>query len=890
MQIAEKSFDSFIEDFRKTKSHIHLDTIQKDRAAFSILDVEEGEIHQTVWHKSNRYNTLGKCYIKKTLKALFAGERVNRSVISKLRYRLMSMATFNSIFNRRIDIFNNGIKLNSDEVMIALFDNSIILEIRDNLIDTNIRIISRPYHHDITLRGNIANVNVMYSDIVGAKNNEYIVFRDGLIYTETSSTILPSKTGFIIKLAQPATRSVEVIFIKGIISTNISNFDRGLIDIDPYVGHEHPVHNGNILSFDTHGKLIDLMLEPITSTTFKSDISSLDRFKMWVIYNIETTDNGIYTDNMLWYINKYKNDFYDNIDSIGNLPDFVKEFKLFIDDININDYVSSDEHTVLNDYYKSKAHDIIKYDDELISTLYDTVYVKTDQSNKVDVHMTSFSIVDGYIDDNTRLDTSKESLDNITKFPTAMVMFKLHNPEKKIFNVYLDGIRLFVHSHRFNYNNYDYVYIMKRVLLNRGYNNITFEVFSSKSSSPYIIPMHINSTAPITIPNFAKSSNEDRIINDTKIVAFNVGGGVTEYVGDVSSKYNTKDDAMTLSLPRKPSVGRITKIVDANFVKVYSHETKKRGEGIILTLTGFELVPYDPRYYRVFKNGRQIPRSNYTITFDNIKNVPIINIDVNYTVYELIEVEYTPVIFDMMTYDKGIEPDGKIDLIARVNQNTPTKKMFFNSSRNKIILNGRYLFGDTIKKWCNRGLTLHNTASLKHLEIHDIYNDTIDNICKPYYDKYKDMAKLFSKFVVTTMVGGPCSDTESDCTDVNIERTGEMYYDLYREFLKHNIVSFGDRLPEYIAFKYGGLVDTGLNNTIMVNAEEEQLYWMPLDATMEHEQQMVEIMGLYYELLDDIASLQVIDPNNIPPELLEKYEELFENNVLVVQVPVMPNM
>ena len=132
---------------------------------------------------------------------------------------------------------------------------------------------------------------------------------------------------------------------------------------------------------------------------------------------------------------------------------------------------------------------------------------------------------------------------------------------------------------------------------------------------------------------------------------------------------------------------------------------------------------------------------------------------------------------------------------------------------------------------------------------------------------------------------GFLTDDESDCTDVNIERTGELYYDLYQEFLKHNIISIGDPLPEYIAFKYAGLVDEGLNNSIMIDTTEDQLYWMPLDATMESEDNLIKIMNLYYKLLDDINELVVIDPDDIPDELYNTYKDLFDNNVLILQVP-----
>ena len=60
---------------------------------------------------------------------------------------------------------------------------------------------------------------------------------------------------------------------------------------------------------------------------------------------------------------------------------------------------------------------------------------------------------------------------------------------------------------------------------------------------------------------------------------------------------------------------------------------------------------------------------------------------------------------------------------------------------------------------------------------------------------------------------------------------------------------------------------------------------MPLVATQESEENLVKIMNLYYKLLDNINELVVVDPDDIPDQLYKDYKELFDNNVLVLQLP-----
>lgn len=876
----ENVLEKYVNDFMINDAYGILSNIQSSRSKLSIINVKDEWKSRRLFHKHKVYvNNNSDGFICVPINILFPGERIFQSDIVSFRYELHTFDEFNKRFQQRLDLFVNGAKIPSDELKIAIFDFNVILQFPREYFNSSLRIMVRPYFYDALLKGRNQSIAVPASKI-GIKDldvNECIVYKDGL-QTDAYSMI-KQNDNYVFRFAEFASSSIEIVFMNGINSIKNTTLSNGHLKL-PYTFKEFPVAQCNVLVYSTSGRLLDLELEPKTSILFKSNVNYSSKFNVKYLYMLEEGDINNYYDNYLWYILNIDNAI-DNINNPALLPDFMNEFALYRREIGLADYLKYD-YSSLVEYNEDITEETIDYNNELIDKLIDVAY---DECNdKLMSKIDSVVLKDYGVTEHTRTDTSKELLlpEHQRRFISPMVVFKIPNEKKFHINVYLDGVRNFIYYEELYENEFSYIYLQKMYVDKAKV--IDFEFIKTSKSIGKTQSLFFDDSKKLTITGVYKDKIfED--INSDNMAIFISNDKMNQYVNPKVLTYN--NDTINIEVSEPVKSDSLCKVVDYNFTKVYKYSTRTRGEGLELTLDNFVNIPFDKSFFRVYKNGRELPRTSYDIIFpDSGKNklYPIVKLRVKYTIYELIEVEFSPIKYTIEKYIPRIPETGIIDLY------TDAARLLLNDQVEYFLVNGRRITKPQFKVWCTRGMTLHNILSRYHLEVVYKCNKTIDDICELGRKVYTNDRKLFAKFIVTLMKGGPVFDSETDCTDENIERTGELYYDLYMEFLKHNIITSNETLPEYIAIKYSPLIDKGQNDTLIVDMNEKQLYYMPLDAEMKHGDDLIEIMGLYYQLLDEIHSVQVVDPNNIPPELYEKYKVLFDGNVLVLQVPNLPPM
>ena len=879
-EIFDKGMKSYIDYFLANCSYYQNELTQNARCNLKLIKVEKSELfeHGFLKHKcfSNPYKSM---YFTLPYDFLTNGERINFKDIRNLRYKEIDIRTINKLFGTTIDVFANGYRLYLGQIKIALFDNYFVVSMPKSTVvnKTTFYVLMRPYKHDKLAKGNEIVVNK--DDYQGCTTDEMLVYVNHKLQTENYS-IIDNGSSITVKSTLADAQYIEVTFIRHLKKyglTNLVNKHLNLMD----VRKRFPIPVNNILTFGTSGLFFDLNVTARTGNMFKTSSSMTSNFNLFYVYDETIDDENYYDDNCSWFI-EYQKNIMDIINDPTKLPEFMNKFYLFTKEISLSDYIANNYANLL-DYNIDRAKDSLLFNDELITKIYECL-VKNLPVIKMEskyVDCTKYDLA-GHL----RTDTRRENTDPAyaVDFVSNMYLFQIPNIERYHINVYIDGVRYF------DYRYDDYVSDIQNIYLKssrvKSNSIIEFEFVKTKYNGARRLDSLGNNKNTLNITNAKQIGLIDSSDETAYIEIFYNNSSVFTKMKITDIKYDEEKDVLYITSNEKFRSTSLYSISNNNFCKTYKFDTHRRGTGFTCTLEGLELTPLTKDSLRIYKNGRELPSDcitklvNGQTTKDNNVTVELANI--NHTVYELIEIEYIPDIAETVFVKDELKTDGKVNLVDNSYGNKG--KNFINEINQYYILNGRRVLSKYRKKWCAKGMTLNGLKSTKHFTIKNYNNTFIDSMMETFYKAYETCKYLFSKYVVTIMQGS-LTDDERDCEDINLERTGELYYDLYQEFLKHNIVNAGDELPEYIAFKYKGLVDEGMNNTIMIDATEEQLYWMPLDATMQSENDLIKIMDLYYKLLDDIHSVQVVRPNDIPDELYEKYKVLFNNNVLVLQVP-----
>jgi len=293
-------------------------------------------------------------------------------------------------------------------------------------------------------------------------------------------------------------------------------------------------------------------------------------------------------------------------------------------------------------------------------------------------------------------------------------------------------------------------------------------------------------------------------------------------------------------------------------------------------------LTHDKENYRIYKNGRTLPHYSWSVEFPTLMNdltTPKFTIDAAFTIGEVIYIEFLPFC------QKAIYDEKLVEEYGRVRPNKGTIEAPFNDNIMTFYLNGRRISHRYHEIPTNNGLQLWSVNSRKHFNTY--LNRSSFALVSEFSPNYNVGPDLYDVYLKSLMIGEKIKDDEPDVTGPEMVGMIDMYYDLYREYLKHNVVDSSQEMPKYVSFKYSGLL-TKPENIIYVDMEQSQTRYMPLDAEMKHDgEEFLTVGDEYYQILTDFETLPSFDLANIPPDLYEKYKDVFNNNVIVLDLSVM---
>lgn len=882
-EIASQAFEECIQFFRNNRSYIQLDEVQESRCNINLLKINPSDLKETVQLKDMIYNDIhGTVFMTIPIKYIVPGERVHSRNARKIRYNLMPMIDTIDLLENMADVFINGNKLSINDITIALFDDYFVIGIPFEYKNaTTIDVLMRP-----TLMEKYSSTNtitVQKSELINKDKQGFLAYVDGRLTEKVS--ILEYDTYYVYKCNEAVNKSFDLCFIRNLVKYGKAQLTNGFVWFNKYI-NKFPISANNIIPFklDQGGILCNLDLLEKTSNVFKSQTTpKYTDYDFYYVYEERLDDDTLYHDNYKWYVdNVLKTDISD-LALPEKLPEFMNAFALFKKEISLANFVKEKDingDRNLFDYNTRKLSDAVEYDQELFLKFRQILERNFD--NNILKQNDFIDVTTEYIVEHTRTGTNKDLLnvEHHIEFQSPMILIKVPNYDNNHFNIYVDGLRNHFYTVEFEELGITYVYILKNRVSVGSVIQIEKFKFSKNLKKTEFVG---NGTKSINISN-AKLNG---LVGEGGTYNFKLlQSGDNLEIGISDILYDKILDILTVKTSINLSSSVIYNLYNMNYISVYKYETRRKGENLELDISSMKSLVLDKRYFRVFKNGREVHKDKFSISNNKL------TINAKYTLYELIEVEYSPIVYEEMYLLNNLPLDntGELNLYQYQIDNPDTTQYFLNGLSQYITVNGRRIDPKKYKYWCSQGATIHNVKSKKWCRIVNETYQPVNSLLTNLTYGFKNGNHLYDKYIVGTMIGGPIEDTESDYLDENIERVGELYYDLYKEFLKHNIIDIGAKMPEYIAIKYSGLIDTSRNDSIMIDARDKQLYWMPLDATMQHEEHMLNVLNLYYKLMDDMQVIQVIDPNDIPDEIYQKYKELFDNNVLVLQIPDIPPM
>lgn len=910
--IYNEALNNYIKWYKENRSWKNLTDIQKSRSMIRRHDVIDSEIITEDTKDINdefikysgfiELDTTNYMYLKIKDDIMYNEERLKPELYKKYKYKENYMSTLINagLFESTIDLYYDGYKYFGANLKIILLDQYYLIKLEKKYEKyEDFHIIYRPYIYD-----HYSESSFFYRNIRDLDANECLLFINGKLYRDKGIrryTNADGSYGTVTAYPRNNTESIEtfeVIYIR-----ELKHADIKLINGNMFIynnNYKNPIPVSNIFTF-YDSKLVDLQLHETTKNVFELGVqfSKTDKLELYYVRE-DTINDKIYYDNYLWYEN-YDTDYLNNQSSY---PTWMNIFQKWNTDININDYRNildnnPSKYNSINQYYNDRMLETINHNEECVTNFYSFLNSSLGDyitRRTIDVSDLQYN---EYIRRNTKLEVPES--DEQVDFITDMFLVKFYNPNEYIFNVYVDGIRFFDYMYIRNIDGMTYIYLKSSRVKSTSF--IEIEIFKTSETSTRKLVYNGNGTNSIRLgdkylPNLAKEYYEYRFL---KVIDVTDNEVVNITSRDVS--YNSSGKAsVTLNFDRTTDKSHKYMVYNDNYIKTWSFDTRRKDSIFTTTINNIGNNMPNKDNFRIFKNGRELPKNTYTIDIsgssDNYHYTSSIEVtlNVNYTIYELIEIQYCPLRTKETLYWGYIDKPnkGEISLYNKDKCDVPLDLFTVEHANQYYLLNGTRLTNPVKHEvWCSKGVTVHYVYSRKHFSVITYEDDFIDNLMAQVSNEYGTKTKylpIFSRFVASIMVGGPIYDEEDDVVDINYERKALLYYDLYQEFLKHNIIDIKTGMPDYIAIKYKGIVNE--DEKIMVEAtDKEQYYWMPLDGSLKwNNDQLIKMANLYYQLLDDVKSVQVLDPGDIPDDIYEKYKELFDNNVLILQVPQLPDM
>ena len=884
--LTNEALDKYIRYFTSNLAYGMLEQQQIARASIKIVEIEEIKRKDII--KDITFEQIGKSiYLRVPLKFLIAGERIIQRNIRKIRYQLLTLTEIVKHFGNTVDIFIDGIKVPYTEIRVALYDDFFMVELpRKYEHYANINAVVRTYVLDKL--SNSSSITIPKTSLNAINKDSFILYADGIQCD--NYTIDESGDNFIIRTSVNASK-YEVSYIRHLNKLYNVKLVNNHINITG-VNRKFPIAASNIITY-LNGKFINLELEAKTNEIFKAHNPINGSFTLYYFYHEYDFEDINYDDAYAWFA-RYTDNFMSIVNNPNLLPDFVNNHKLFRTEISLSDFVKN-RYTDINVYNNDKAIDTISYNEECFVTLLEYIYKEYIINKSIATESNNFDMSvlgkDNWVRNTNKNDLSNPN--NFTDFKSEMVLITIPNINKVPLAIYIDGIKIYDNYLAYWESDISYVYINSNLVSDDSF--IEVEKINANFSDVTETIILGNGTNTINIGNCKQLGIYKNNMDLNYLILSEMEGSRFIYeniIKDIS--YNDSTDILTLRLSVKSKLNVQYKLYNGNYAKSWQTNTRVENTGIDITLKNAECTIMDKNNLRCFKNGKEIPRKFWELSIpsrNNKLNDPVVHLDVSYGVYEHIDVSYSPTKYLETTFIDKLKRDGLVDLL-----NSPNHDYEFISEYGYFTLNGQRVTPNKYKKWCSKGLSLSGLDSTDYFTIVYRDNGILMNDIRDYLTHYKNHKKELNQYILSLMhgkldnsdnIGGdPDADPIPPINEPDPSRAGRVYYDLYNEFLKHNIINAEAKMPDYIILKYGGLINQE-TQVIKLDANITQYKWMPLDANTVNTNMdnIRHIMGLYYQLLDNWEYIFSIPRDEIPDDIYEQYKDLFDNNVLVLQMP-----
>ena len=668
-----------------------------------------------------------------------------------------------------------------------------------------------------------------------------------------------------------------------------------------------PIPLENIFTFTQSGELVTFNLEAITSNVFKSNMSFSNSFDLVYIYSEYDYDNDNYTDNFMKAWELDKDDIRKYVDSPYTLPHFVNDFKKFSDKISTDDYIDN-HYDQISEYNLTRTSNAVKFNYELIRDFYK--YCKDSFPNST-IEYTYLDLINLDMRNLLRYDNHGEVGQSEWKeFNSSCIMVSVPNPNNYIILVYIDGIRFFGYLHKEYVDGVTYFYLQSKYV---KYDSlITFEIIKTK----YTEPRTTHFVSSTNDHNFCLFLDKEGGIVDDILAEFQFltlqilnQDGSMSYPNklinlEIVSEYEN-NIYVSISTDQELQYGRTYSVINENFYTSVSYRSPNNHTGCNIQLGSalsdivgtYNESSYDiTNNIRVWKNGRLVPKAFYYIIKESSTNYDsyvLTSSKLEFGFGERMIIEYIPTPQIEIIYKDTIADSPNRGRQAGLFNFAETMLgAFFIPEDTIVYVNGRQIYekNDHLEIHSTKTMSIYDIPSDRHMVVKlNVDRNLFACIWKLvlYYDTILDDSLLsvsFNNWVFSKIEGGPVYRTEDECIAPSESDYGTKYYNLYQELLKHNIINAGNTIPDYILFRYGDLVND--ENMLMVDANDtDQLYWMPLDSSINYTGDFTNIDNIYYQLFNELTNAEVIDFNSIPTDLYNKYKDLFDHNVLVINIP-----